>query len=93
MPSRERYARGRISGICMCYQAGETDGSQARRLEGMERLRAHIIWAAGPASRLASEPYVVEQVREAVEIETSKAVIGGVGDLTKGVELTYNNTI
>ncbi len=70
-----------------------------RHLEGMEKLRSHIICAGGlldnegkmkgsllildfPSrddldSYLASEPYVVEQVWEKIEIETMNVVIGG----------------
>ena len=70
-----------------------------RHLEGMEKLRSHIICAGGlldnegkmkgsvlildfPSrddldSYLASEPYVVEQVWEEIEIETMNVVIGG----------------
>ena len=70
-----------------------------RHLEGMEKLRFHIICAGGlldnegkmkgsvlildfPSrddldSYLASEPYVVEQVWEKIEIETMNVVIGG----------------
>lgn len=70
-----------------------------RHLEGMEKLRSHIICAGGlldnegkmkrsvlildfPSrddldSYLASEPYLVEQVWEKIEIETMNVVIGG----------------
>ena len=70
-----------------------------RHLEGMEKLRSHIICAGGlldnegkmkgsvlildfPSrddldSYLASEPYVVEQVWEKIEIETINIVIRG----------------
>jgi hypothetical protein len=70
-----------------------------RHLEGMEKLRSHIICAGGllddegkmkgsvlildfPSradlnSYLASEPYVVEQVWEKIEVETMNVVIGG----------------
>ena len=70
-----------------------------RHLEGMEKLRSHIICAGGlldnegkmkgsvlildfPSrddldSYLASEPYIVEQVWEKIEIETMNVVIGG----------------
>ncbi len=70
-----------------------------RHLEGMEKLRSHIICAGGlldnegkmkgsvlildfPSrddldSYLVSEPYVVEQVWEKIEIETMNVVIGG----------------
>ena len=70
-----------------------------RHLDGMEKLRSHIICAGGlldnegkmkgsvlildfPSrddldSYLASEPYVVEQVWEKIEIETMNVVIGG----------------
>jgi len=70
-----------------------------RHLEGMEKLRSHIICAGGlldnegkmkgsvlildfPSrddldSYLASEPYVVEQVWEKIEIETMNVVNGG----------------
>ena len=70
-----------------------------RHLEGMEKLRSHIICAGGllddkgktkgsvlildfPSrtdldSYLASEPYVVEQIWEKIEIETMNVVIGG----------------
>ena len=70
-----------------------------RHLEGMERLRSHIICAGGllddegrmkgsvlifdfPSrtdldTYLASEPYVLEQVWETVEVETMNVVIGG----------------
>jgi len=70
-----------------------------RHLDGIEKLRSHIICAGGlldnegkmkgsvlildfPSrddldSYLASEPYVVEQVWEKIEIETMNVVIGG----------------
>ena len=70
-----------------------------RHLEGMEKLRSHIICAGGlldnegkmkgsvlildfPSrddldSYLASEPYVLEQVWEKIEIETINIVIRG----------------
>ena len=70
-----------------------------RHLEGMERLRSHIICAGGLLDEeggmkgsvlildfpsradldtyLASEPYVLEQVWETIEVEPMNVVIGG----------------
>ena len=70
-----------------------------RHLEGMEKMRSHIICAGGLLDEhgkmkgsvlildfpsrseldayLASEPYVLEQVWEQIDVETMNVVIGG----------------